>query len=344
MGTGGGWSTDTLQYLRSVRFHERGDRNPSCDGRDRTGQAPSSNSGRAQFSLPARSHNRGRSQRTFWLAERNSGGDHDHDGQTFVVYDASIDPSRKPFPFFTDYRSRRLVPRDICDDGAGLGNPQCSCRSVRFALAVALLLDVRSSIQRSRQCADLSDIFGNGFRISRDQCGKLGFDVTVRAGPNAACRGVLWIRVYGGQYIYRKWTELHGEEYRGGAGHRDAIVRWLHGVFGSDPDSSVHTCDVCLLHRLKGRNPTETQRFSHESTTEEYVRLRDGTRCRPPFVDTSDGQGRPLAFSGAAACTHEGSGADLHGLVLTLPSVVGHGLRPGLRDGSKPATGCIRHA
>src|SRR6266516_205885 len=62
-----------------------------------------------------------------------------------------------------------------------------------------------------------------------------------------------WSGFYGSQYLHRKWTQFHGEKYRGRARHPDAIFWRLYGVLRSDLDPPVRYRNVGFLSGLKHR-------------------------------------------------------------------------------------------
>src|SRR5262245_9074034 len=104
---------------------------------------------------------------------------------------------------------------------------------------MALLLDVRTIVECSRQCADVSDIHGNSHWHRGRPGGKSSISFEFRSRHAFAGGYLVRFGVHGGAHIHWQRTELYGEEHRGEVRSEDAVVRRLHDLFRARPYTPV---------------------------------------------------------------------------------------------------------
>src|SRR5262245_25062203 len=144
------------------------------------------------------------------MAERHPGEHHDHDGAVVLVYDTKRSAYVQPLPLPSDHRSSCFVPRYFHHDDTRAGDSRCASRIAEFAASVAILLAVWGIVQLSGQCPNVSDVYCHGLRVGREPPGRSQYIIRQQTRRTVADRNLVWIRLYGSEYVYRKWTKLHG--------------------------------------------------------------------------------------------------------------------------------------
>src|SRR5262249_49585598 len=115
---------------------------------------------------------------------------------------------------------------------------------------MAVLLALWGTVQLSGQCSDISDVHCHGVRFGRQPLGRSQYIVGQQTRRTVADRSLVWIRVYGGEYVYWKWTKLHGQKHCRKVWNQDAVVRSLHALLHRGSHSNLHSHHTRLLSRV----------------------------------------------------------------------------------------------